>query len=431
MKRYDEYKQTGTPWIGEIPSHWEVVKGKFVTSLLAGFAFDSDNFTSDEGYMPLIRIRDINNSTTELNYCGNYLYEYVVHNNEIIIGMDGDFNIAKWAGGDALLNQRVCKVIPTNKYLDTFAFYAFPRLLQLINDNCYSTTVKHLSTSDILNSIIPVPPIAEQEAIAAYLDKKCGSIDTVIATQERRIALLEELKQSVITEAVTHGINDDAKLRPSGIDWIGNIPDHWEVMPLKYAANKKGCCFIDGDWIESKDIVEEGIKYITTGNIGALTYKEQGSGYISEKTFATLGCAEVFEGDILISRLNEPIGRCCIIPNLDNRVVTSVDNVIFRPDTDKYNKKFIVYYLNCNKFTEHANLIARGATMHRISRTMLGHQQILVPPLSEQQEIVEYIDSKIKPIDASIAKAKREIELLKELKQSVITEAVTGKIKVC
>ncbi|MGM9778938.1 MAG: restriction endonuclease subunit S, partial [Prevotella sp.] len=166
-------------------------------------------------------------------------------------------------------------------------------------------------------------------------------------------------------------------------------------------------------------------------NIGALTYKEQGSGYISEKTFAALGCTEVFEGDILISRLNEPIGRCCIIPDLGNRIVTSVDNVIFRPDTDKYNKKFIVYYLNSNKFTEHANLIARGATMHRISRTMLGHQQVLVPPLTEQEEIVKYIESKIKPIDASIAKAKREIELLKELKQSVITEAVAGKIKVC
>ena len=336
---------------------------------------------------------------------------------------------------DSLANQQFTNLKirkSLSKEVDNEYFFYF---LFVIDDYCKSTTktatFAAVNIDDLKNFEVAIPPFDEQLKIVSYINKAIQTYDNVIAAHERRIALLEELKQSVITEAVTHGINPDAKLRHSGIDWIGNIPDHWEVMPLKYAANKKGCCFIDGDWIESKDIVEEGIKYITTGNIGALTYKEQGSGYISEKTFATLGCAEVFEGDILISRLNEPIGRCCIIPNLDNRVVTSVDNVIFRPDTDKYNKKFIVYYLNCNKFTEHANIIARGATMHRISRTMLGHQHILVPPLTEQQEIVEYIDSKIKPIDASIAKAKREIELLKELKQSVITEAVTGKIKVC
>lgn len=431
MKRYDEYKQTGTPWIGEIPSHWEVKRGKFVSAILAGFAFNSDHFTTDEGYMPLIRIRDINNTSTEMNFNGEYPKEYIIKKGDILIGMDGDFNVAKWNGPEALLNQRVCKIEDGKEMLADYAYYLLPHPLQLINDVCYATTVKHLSTYDVMGEFFPVPPIEEQKSIISYLDKKCGSIDTVISTQERRIALLEELKQSVITEAVTHGINPDAKLRPSGIDWIGNIPEHWQVMPLKYAANKKGCCFIDGDWIESKDIVEEGIKYITTGNIGVLYYKEQGSGYISEKTFMSLACTEVFEGDILISRLNEPICRSCIIPNLGNRVVTSVDNVIFRPDTDYYNKKFIVYYLNCNKFTEHANLIARGATMHRISRSMLGHQKMLVPPLREQEEIVEYIDRKIKPIDASIAKAKREIDLLKELKQSVITEAVTGKIKVC
>lgn len=443
MKRYDEYKQTGTPWIGEIPSHWEVMPIKFTAKIYNGDSLN-DNQKSiygncdDVDSIPYIASKDIGRDS-----------KFVDYENGIRIPEGGKgFSVARpnttllcIEGGSAgkktaYVNQRVCFVNKLccfdSKLFDKYNYYficsntfkdPFSKNLQGM--------IGGVTISGIKKFPIIVPPLSEQEAIAAYLDKKCGSIDAVISTQERRIALLEELKQSVITEAVTHGINPDTKLRPSGIDWIGNIPEHWEVMPLKYAANKKGCCFIDGDWIESKDIVEEGIKYITTGNIGALYYKEQGSGYISEKTFISLACTEVFEGDILISRLNEPIGRSCIIPNLGNRVVTSVDNVIFRPDTDYYNKKFILYYLNCNKFTEHANLIARGATMHRISRSMLGHQKMLVPPLREQEEIVEYIDRKIKPIDASIAKAKREIELLKELKQSVITEAVTGKIKVC
>jgi len=276
-----------------------------------------------------------------------------------------------------------------------------------------------------------VPTIDEQIAIADYLDRKCVSIDRIIATQERRIALLSELKQSVITEAVTRGLNPDAPLKDSGIDWIGKIPEHWEVMPLKYTANKVGCCFIDGDWIESDVITEDGIRYITTGNVGVLEYKEQGAGYISEETFHELGCTEVFSGDILISRLNEPIGRACILPDLNSRVITSVDNVIFRPDTELYDKSYLVYYLNNSRFTEHANLEARGATMHRMSRTMLGHQQIVVPHITEQRAISDYLEKKCSRIDSAIAKAKRAIELLREFKQSVITEAVTGKIKVC
>lgn len=213
--------------------------------------------------------------------------------------------------------------------------------------------------------------------------------------------------------------------KDSGTPWIGQIPSHWEVIQLKFTANKANCCFIDGDWIESTDISEEGIRYITTGNVGVLEYKEQGNGFISEDTFERLNCTEVFPGDILISRLNEPIGRSCILPDLDMRVVTSVDNVIFRPNQDQYDKRFLVYYLNCSLFTEHANLEARGSTMHRMSRTMLGHQQTIVPPIAEQNAIAEYLDKKCRSIDKVITTQERRIEMLGELKQSIITEAVT------
>lgn len=431
MKQYESYKDSGTPWIGQIPSHWEVKRGKFTTAILAGFAFNSDNFTTDEGYMPLIRIRDINSPTTEMNYNGDYPEAYVIRKGDILIGMDGDFNVAEWCGEDALLNQRVCKIEDTKKMSSKFAYYLLPRPLQLLNDVCYATTVKHLSTYDVMGLFLPIPPLDEQTAIVEYLDKKCGSIDKVIATQERRIERLGELKQSIITEAVTRGINPNVPLKDSGIEWIGKIPEHWDLIQLKFAANKANCCFIDGDWIESTDISEEGIRYITTGNVGVLEYKEQGNSFISEDTFERLNCTEVFPGDILISRLNEPIGRSCILPDLGIRVVTSVDNVIFRPNKDLYDKRFLVYYLNCSIFTEHANLEARGSTMHRMSRTMLGHQQTIVPPIAEQTAIAEYLDRKCARIDAAIAKAKREVELLREFKQSVITEAVTGKIKVC
>lgn len=209
--------------------------------------------------------------------------------------------------------------------------------------------------------------------------------------------------------------------KPSGIDWIGEVPEHWDRITLQNSANT----FIDGDWIESPDIASEGIRYITTGNIGVLNYKEQGNGYITEDTFKRLDCTEVFPGDILISRLNEPIGRSCIIPDLNNRIVTSVDNVIYRPKADVFDKRFVVYQMNCYPYTINANLLARGTTMHRISRSTLGKIKLILPPIAEQEAIAAYLDARCADIDKVVATQQKRIALLQELKQSEITQAVT------
>ena len=211
----------------------------------------------------------------------------------------------------------------------------------------------------------------------------------------------------------------------SKIDWLGDIPSHWDTIPLRYTALGKGCTFIDGDWIESKNISTEGIKYLTTGNVGPGYYKEQGSGYITEETFKELNCTDVFPGDLLISRLNEPIARTCIVPDLDTRIVTAVDNVIYRPNANICDKRYVCYWLNNAKLTEHANVIARGATMHRISRTMLGHLPVLLPPLDEQHAIADFSDIECAKIDTLISKQDRLVELLKEIKEVLIEKTVT------
>lgn len=207
--------------------------------------------------------------------------------------------------------------------------------------------------------------------------------------------------------------------------WLGRIPAHWTTVPLKYSIGKSPFSFVDGDWIESKVIESEGIRYLTTGNVGVINYKEQGCGFISDKTFRELNCTEVFPGDVLISRLNFPIGRSCIVPDLGYRIVVAVDNVIFRPDETKYNKKFLVYQMNCYPYSENANFIARGSTMQRITRTQLGALKLCIPPLEEQNAMVTYLDKKCSEIDKVISAQQKRIALLQELKQSVITHAVT------
>ncbi|MDK6140218.1 restriction endonuclease subunit S [Acinetobacter baumannii] len=215
-----------------------------------------------------------------------------------------------------------------------------------------------------------------------------------------------------------------AEYKDSGVDWLEVIPSHWTSIAIKFLALDKNSLFLDGDWIESKDISDSGIRYITTGNVGTGFYKEQGSGFITESTFKKLSCSEVYAGDILISRLNLPIGRACIVPDLKNRIVTSVDNVIFRPD-EEYHPKFLVYLFSSKEYFQNTENIARGATMQRISRGLLGNIRVVMPSKDEQTQIANFLDHETAKIDHLIEKQQQLIELLKEKRQAVISHAVT------
>ncbi|EPR0412321.1 restriction endonuclease subunit S [Enterobacter asburiae] len=212
--------------------------------------------------------------------------------------------------------------------------------------------------------------------------------------------------------------------KDSGVEWLNSTPAHWSKAPIKYLALAASSVFLDGDWIESKDLSDDGVRYITTGNIGEGFYKEQGSGFITEKTFNKPDCTEILEGDILISRLNKPIGRACLISELNFKTVTSVDNVIFRTD-EPYNKKYLVYLFSSNYYFQHTGNLARGTTMQRISRGLLGNIRIPVPLLSEQVIITAFLDHETTKIDNLMEKQQQLIELLKEKRQAVISHAVT------
>ena len=214
------------------------------------------------------------------------------------------------------------------------------------------------------------------------------------------------------------------KMKPSGIGWIKDIPESWKTVKVKFLATEPETLFLDGDWIESDVIEESGIRYLTSGNVGAGFYKEQGSGHISEKTFRDLHCLKVVPGDLMISRLNEPIGRACIVPEGEPCYVVAVDNVILRPNKE-YDRKFIMYAMNTDGYAEHGNMIARGATMSRVSRSQLGQFWLAFPNITEQCAIADYLDAQCAKIDSVIADIEKQIEILQKYKKSLITETVT------
>lgn len=212
--------------------------------------------------------------------------------------------------------------------------------------------------------------------------------------------------------------------KPSGIAWLGEIPEHWEIRKLKSLFKRPESLFIDGDWIESNNINGSDVKYITTGNIREGKYKEKGSGQITFETFKRLNCTEALENDILISRLNMPIGRCCLAPKFDKPLIVSVDVVICRLDIE-YNRKYFVYLMNSKRYQESTALESRGATMKRVSRTILGNFFLSIPTKEEQTAIANFLDYKTAKIDRFIRKKKQLIKLLNEQKAGIINHAVT------
>ncbi len=214
------------------------------------------------------------------------------------------------------------------------------------------------------------------------------------------------------------------KYKDSGVEWLGEIPEHWNTISIKYLADGHDSLFIDGNWIESDIITEDGIRYLTSGNIGAGFYKEQGNGHVSEETFIENNFIEVFPGDLLISRLNEPIGRACIIPELGKRIVTCVDNVILRPKAP-FNRKYLMYLMNSKEYSILTSLLSRGATMKRISRTILGQIRIPAPQGNEQIQIANYLDHQTTIINQLITEKESFITKLQEKRKALINEVVT------
>ena len=212
--------------------------------------------------------------------------------------------------------------------------------------------------------------------------------------------------------------------KETGVEWIGTIPSHWETTRIKLLTNGEKSSFIDGDWVESPYITDSGIRLIQTGNVGIGKYKEQGFRYISDETFHDLNCTEVYPNDVLICRLASPVGRACLAPNFEVRMITAVDNCILKP-AKSHDARYIVYQLSTAAYLEYLEYISRGSTRARISRSMLGNLEFIAPPLPEQRAIADFLDRKTAQINTLIEKKQRQIELLQEHRTALINQAVT------
>lgn len=408
MRIYDKYKDSGVEWIGEIPEHWEVKKLKYVISIRSGESIEPI-FVNDEFSIPI--------------YGGNGIMGYTTKSNstdkELIIGRVGAYcgNVylsqeEKWISDNAL------RVLTNQIWGFIFHF------LKALNLNKYaSQNAQPLITGTLVkDQIISLPPIFEQISIANYIDSKTTEIDQTIADKAALIILFEEEKKALINEVVTKGLNPNVKLKPSGVDWLGKIPEHWEVKKLKYLGIIK---YGLGQPPKEK---EDGLPLIRATNVERGSINEKNLIFVDPDDVPYERDPVLKENDIIVVRSGAYTADSAIIPKKFEGAITGYD-MVFR--SVRVIPHFIAYCFLSN-YVLNIQLIPvtiRAAQPH-LNREELGDTFIFFPPVGEQSAIVQYLNAAILDINEKVDLIKKEIELLKEYRQVLIFEAVTGKIKV-
>lgn len=442
MQTYDKYKDSGVEWIGEVPEHWQIRRLKTDTFLKGRIGWNglrSDEF-KESSYAYLVTGQDFTGPNINWDKCyqidkDRYDEDPFIQlqNGDILITKDGTIGkISKVSRMDkpACLNSGIFVMKQRSSHLYEQGYIYWLLTSNLLKEyNQYTstgTTILHLYQNVFENMPLLIPTLLEQQAISSYLDKKCADIDKVIATQQRRIELLQELKQSTITHAVTHGLNPNVKMKDSGVEWIGEVPEHWEVMKSSLMSSLIGSGTTPNT--NNKDYYceneEEGYNWLQTGDLNngliISTLKK-----VTLKAVKECNLKFYTTGSIVIAMYGATIGKVGILGF--NTAVNQACCVLSK--TDKIVSKFVFYLFLSAK--ESLLISAIGGGQPNISQDVIKKLKVVVPPLSEQQSIATYLDKKCAELDASISKAQREIDLLQEYKQALITEVVTGKRKVC
>ncbi len=328
-KPYPAYKDSGVEWLGRVPEHWDVTRISNHYRLRNGFPFDSAGFSPDgEEADRLIRIRDLSPSETWIYTSEPCPKSARVENGDVLVGMDGDFNAVLWQAGPAKLNQRVCALRGETEFLTKFLLYSLPFPLRIINDTAYSTTVKHLSSGEVLGTRIALPPPCELRSIVSHLDRETARIDALVAKKTRFIELLREKRQALITHAVTKGLDPKVKMKDSGVEWLGEVPGHWVVSPVRYAVKPQAGAIKTGPFgsqLTANEMLGGSFKVYNQKNVieGDLS---SGDNYISDGKFAQLSSFRVLPGDILVTTRGT-IGRVWAVAEAECNTVTGLKQV--------------------------------------------------------------------------------------------------------
>lgn len=432
MQQYKQYKDSGVAWLGEVPSHWEVLSIKRLSQVKRGASprpIDNPDYFDDNGEYAWVRIADVTASNT-------YLFETTQKLSDLgkmfSVPLEPDslfLSIAGSVGKPIITKIKACihdgfVYFPEYKNNIKFLYYIFLSGQPYLGLGKMGTQL-NLNTDTVGSIKIGLPPLPEQTAIATYLDSKLGEIDRLISKQETLLEKLAEQRTAIITHTVTKGLNPDVEMKNSGMAWLGEVPEHWEIINLKYL-----CCVKGGYAFPSDNFSDTGIPVIRISDIlfdGSVDsenckkipreidpknkdYQLEKGQLVMAMTGATIGKVSVYQ-DEKLAYINQRVGKFELIGS-------------------KLDYAFLGYILKTSSYHEHIKLTAFGGAQANISDIEMVGYIIALPPLAEQTTIATHLDEQTAQIDRLSERVQQVIESLKSYRSALITQAVTGKIKV-
>jgi len=424
-----EMKDSGIDWIGEIPKHWEIEKPKNMFSLRKTKGNKEAVLlaaTQKYGMYPQSQLDGVVKVSADTD-----LQSFkTVHRNDYVISLrsfQGGFEMSDYEGVCTPAYQVFFATTPINHRYYKFLFKTEDFVSKLNSFTIGIREGKNIQYEDFARlTSIPVPQLNEQSRIANFLDKKCAEIDELIALQEQMIAQLNTYKQAVITEIVTKGLDPNVKMKDSGVEWIGEIPEHWNIAKLNYFVSKVGSGSTPTGG--SSIYVSEGVKFLRSQNVHFEGLDLTDVVYISKDIDEGMKGTRVLNGDVLLNITGGSIGRCYYVDESLGAANVNQHVCIIRPE--KFFTVYLKYFLQSNIGQTQVKVLQNGGNREGLSAAAIKSFSVLNLSLSEQQSIAQYLDQKCKEIDELISIKKEKIEHLKAYKKSVIYEYVTGKKQV-
>jgi type I restriction enzyme S subunit len=413
MNRYQSYKPSGIEWIGEIPSHWSVSRLKYNIKFNLSYGVLKPDKYFEEDSIPIVRTVDISDSYDISKFdrispqVSNQFKRTIIQEGDVLISVVGTIGktmiVTKELEG-CNLSRSVCRIVLNGSLNNKFLNYLFNsevfwvRVFELTSGSIQSV----LNLEDLSSFVFPYPLINEQLEIVQFLDDKTELLDKLISTKERKITLLKEQRISLINQIITKGLNPSVKMKNSGVEWIGEIPYNWSVIKLKYVGK-----ISSGDTLESSKIEPEGLYPVFGGN-GIM-------GYHYEYNYS--------HSVLSIGRVGE---KCGNVHKVLSKSWINDNSLVLDFDTSKFNIDYLFHTIT----RRNLNVLRNQNTQPLITGTIVKNEYIPYPDTKTQNEIVDYLEFKTKEIDDLVQLEQKKIDILKEYRQSLISEVVTGKIKV-
>jgi type I restriction enzyme S subunit len=419
MKVYPKYKSSGVDLIGDIPEHWKIIKIKFTEKLIMGQSPDSNDVTNFEKGLPFLQGNAEFKSFYPIaeNWCNNP--NKIALKDDLLLSVRAPVGALNIADQNYGIGRGLC-AIRAKANLRDFLFYFFSISKEELNRKATGSTFTAITVNTLANVLVSQAPLSEQQQIVDFLDYKTGQCDRFISNRQKQIELLNEQKATIINKAVTKGINPNAKMKPSDIDWIGDIPEHWECMKIKrLSVVKRGASprpiddpkYFDENgefaWVRIADVTASE-RYLenTTQRLSKLGSSLSVKMYPNDFFLSIAGSV----GKPIITKI-----KCCIH-----------DGFVWFPYL-KINHEFL-YYLFSTGLPYQG--LGKFGTQLNLNTDTVGDIFLPIPTADEMTIIVSFIDNQTQKIDCLISKYQKQIELMQEYRTALISQAVTGKIDV-